>query len=861
MKIVSTGQQKSGLLSFLEHIGLPLLCLFMVALFTGLFFDLYCPNYSYTNSLDAYGFSCAADGTVVYPLEGSANQCWNPTLFVSITLAFGRLTFPQAKAIDICWDLVVGRGGQMLLSIWAYSVIRKSLLAILEKRPLRMPLVTSLTFEHFSMWSWYALVRDLTFSWSWRLFGYLYVVVYLLAFGTLVSAMTGYQANMAPFYRADGNLMEYSKVKVVPASIVLDADRVGLESVVTVWGSESDPNYPLWNYTALAATYCQGSGLLGYAGDRNNGTLHSNDTSYSDWYGAYTDTEVQSVLFSIDWALNQTMTYARMGDVGMQESSARFIDCTTSNITIANHTHSLPWPPLSFQRRNPLYLDENGKILDEDWLHDKQVSSCQTLETYQWGFASLLLFTFCIFTIIFLCVLLALSVDVWLNSQVNRMEQSFSLYRDILDYASEIRAELGEQVEGMSPKELQSSMDALKAEASISAYEYPPTRAQIWRKQHKPRLEKFGSELRARHAYSMAGSMRSWGLSYGPVRKTSTFEDFDDDQLGEEFRSKGAHVILGPVAAPLGRSAYGGKNWLGAVGILLLKNQNNTLPLKKPKNIGIFGNGAGDVTEGLYTLSISDIRDFGYQKGVLLVGGGFGTGRLSYVISPPEVIKARAAQQKNHALVQYVLDNDLMTHDDGSRVWLLLYDNNFYPRPPEVCLVSLKTWATEGADRTSLPVDWNGTAVVETVAAQCANTVVTTNSGGLNVLPFADHPNMLWGEVNPSGHLPYTIAHEQSDYDFAPITMSIALQNTSDPLAWESEFEERLLIDYRWFDDFNASVRFDFGYGLSYTAFPLANLNIFKTATGTLSPTPPAQKIAPGGNPALLEQSTKSQQQ
>ena len=70
-----------------------------------------------------------------------------------------------------------------------------------------------------------------------------------LAFGTLVSAMTGYQANMAPFYRADGNLMDYSKVQTVSASIVTDADRVGLEPGVTVWASESDPNYPLWNCT------------------------------------------------------------------------------------------------------------------------------------------------------------------------------------------------------------------------------------------------------------------------------------------------------------------------------------------------------------------------------------------------------------------------------------------------------------------------------------------------------------------------------------------------------------------------------------------------------------------------------------
>jgi beta-glucosidase len=33
--------------------------------------------------------------------------------------------------------------------------------------------------------------------------------------------------------------------------------------------------------------------------------------------------------------------------------------------------------------------------------------------------------------------------------------------------------------------------------------------------------------------------------------------------LGEEFRAKGVHVFLGPVAGPLGRSAMAGRNWEG----------------------------------------------------------------------------------------------------------------------------------------------------------------------------------------------------------------------------------------------------------------------------------------------------------
>ncbi|KJX94631.1 beta-glucosidase g like protein [Zymoseptoria brevis] len=293
---------------------------------------------------------------------------------------------------------------------------------------------------------------------------------------------------------------------------------------------------------------------------------------------------------------------------------------------------------------------------------------------------------------------------------------------------------------------------------------------------------------------------------------------------------------------------------LGAAGIVLLKNVNNTLPLQKPKNIGVFGNDAGDLTDGLYSAGNRDLGNVGYDFGVLPVGGGSGTGRLTYVIPPLEAIKAQAAEQGNKALVQYVLNNTLVNFSRG------LY-------------VFLKTWATEGDDRTSLLVDWNGTALVNTVASQCSNTVVVTNIGGLNVLPFADHPNVteilaahydgeqqgnsnvdvLWGDVNPSGHLPYTVAKNESDYDFAAITNSTALLNSSDPNAWQSDFKERLLIDYRWFDYFNTTVQYEFGFGLSYTTFSLANLAITTLSTSAVSSTPPAHPIAPGGNPALWQ--------
>lgn len=191
---------------------------------------------------------------------------------------------------------------------------------------------------------------------------------------------------------------------------------------------------------------------------------------------------------------------------------------------------------------------------------------------------------------------------------------------------------------------------------------------------------------------------------------------------------------------------------------------------------------------------------------------------------------------------------------------------------PDVCLVFLKSYASEGVDRLSLEADWESDAVVQKVTAYCNNTIVVTHSAGLNVMPWAGNPNVtailaahlpgeqsgnsivdvLYGDINPSGKLPYTIALDASDYDFAPITNSTSLQNTEDPNAWQSNFSEGLLIDYRHFDHYNKSVQYEFGFGLSYTEFELSHLQIENLVPEkSIKATPPPGPIAPGGNDNL----------
>lgn len=229
-----------------------------------------------------------------------------------------------------------------------------------------------------------------------------------------------------------------------------------------------------------------------------------------------------------------------------------------------------------------------------------------------------------------------------------------------------------------------------------------------------------------------------------------------------------------------------------------------------------------------------------------------------------DAIKARAAA--DGSIVQFILNNNYLASDPN------LAFSTFAPSPPDVCLVFLKTWASEGSDRTTLEADWNSAAVVKNVADRCPNTVVITHSGGPNTMPWASHPNVkaivaahfpgqesgnsivdiLYGVVNPSGKLPYTIANSEAEDKFAPITDSPELRATKDPNAWQSDFKEGPLIDYRHFDYYNSSVLYEFGFGLSYTTFGMTNLGIAKIDE-KITARAPAAKTAPGGNPNLFK--------
>jgi len=83
---------------------------------------------------------------------------------------------------------------------------------------------------------------------------------------------------------------------------------------------------------------------------------------------------------------------------------------------------------------------------------------------------------------------------------------------------------------------------------------------------------------------------------------------------------------------------------------------------------------------------------------------------------------------------------------------------------------------------------------------------------------------VLFGDVNPSGKLPFTFPRRLADSPAHALNAYPGKDGTV-------RYEEGLLVGYRWFDTKKVEPLFPFGYGLSYTKFEYSNLKLVKAGT------------------------------
>ena len=132
-----------------------------------------------------------------------------------------------------------------------------------------------------------------------------------------------------------------------------------------------------------------------------------------------------------------------------------------------------------------------------------------------------------------------------------------------------------------------------------------------------------------------------------------------------------------------------------------------------------------------------------------------------------------------------------------------------------VCISDYITVDGNQGDRNNLTLWHAGDALIAAVASQCVNTVVVMHVvGAVIVEPWIEHPNVtavlwaglpgqesgnslvdvLYGDVNPSGRLPYTVAKSPADYPAQLVT-----GGTGNDIL-KIDYTEGLMIDYRHFD-------------------------------------------------------------
>ena len=273
-----------------------------------------------------------------------------------------------------------------------------------------------------------------------------------------------------------------------------------------------------------------------------------------------------------------------------------------------------------------------------------------------------------------------------------------------------------------------------------------------------------------------------------------------------------------------------------AEAIVLLKNQNNLLPLdfSSIKSLAVIGDnatrkhsngGLSSEIKAVYEVTPLgalrakwgdkvDIRFAqGYEKLSTFVEGS-NNGQSSGTFS--------SKTQESDALLKEAVEV-ARTSDVALLVCGLNHD-----------------YDTESFDRLNMDIPYGQVALIQEVVKANPRTIVVMIAGSPLNMAAVDicSPAIVWawfngmeggnalvdvlsGKVNPSGKMPFT----------TPVSLD---QSPAHALGnfpgrdLKVNYEEDILVGYRWFDTKGLPVVYPFGYGLSYTTFNYSNLNTDK---------------------------------
>lgn len=315
-----------------------------------------------------------------------------------------------------------------------------------------------------------------------------------------------------------------------------------------------------------------------------------------------------------------------------------------------------------------------------------------------------------------------------------------------------------------------------------------------------------------------------------------------EDELNEKCRRvlrlifRTAMKADKPFGALCSDEHYAAARKIGASGIVLLKNDGGVLPIPEDaKKILVVGENA--------------IKP-------LTVGGGSSSLKVQHEISPLQGITERAGAAGMEVSFARGYVGSAGTAQDGLET-IDLSD----PRPAGELIAEAVEMAAEadivlyvgglnkdghqdceGSDRLGLELPYGQDELISALAAANPRLAVVMVSGNAVAMPWvgdvpaivqgwyggseAGHAlsDVLFGDVNPSGKLPFTFPVKLED---SPAHFG----GRQFPTEGRNVYEEGILVGYRWFDTKGIKPLFAFGHGLSYTTFEYGEAKI---SSGTL---------------------------
>ena len=265
-------------------------------------------------------------------------------------------------------------------------------------------------------------------------------------------------------------------------------------------------------------------------------------------------------------------------------------------------------------------------------------------------------------------------------------------------------------------------------------------------------------------------------------------------------------------------------------GIVLLKNEKQFLPVSvgKYNKIAVIGeNATRSLTIGGGSSSLKVAFETSPLKGIIKKYGkdhifyskGYSSGSANYDRVATSKVNADSLF---NAAVEIAKNADIVLFIGG------LNKNHLQD--------------SEGADRKSLDLPFGQNKLINAILKVNKNLVVILNSGNAVAMPWVNEvpailqswylgsesgtaiANVLSGEVNPSGKLPFSFPKKLDD--------NAAQSFGKDSYPGDSineYYKEDILVGYRWFDTKKIAPLFAFGHGLSYTSFEYGKIVTDKT--------------------------------